>query len=153
MRRLAPPAIAVAALAALALGLAGCGGDDDSSDPEPAPPATTAPATTAADTTPTAPAAGGSTLAVDADPSGSLAFTQTTLTTSAGEVTITLRNESSVPHNIAVRGGSVDSEPSETITGGDTADLMVDLATGEYEYYCEVPGHADAGMVGTLTVE
>jgi len=70
-----------------------------------------------------------------------------------GPVTITLTNDSPVPHNIAVRGGSVDTEPSETIQGGATADLSVDLPAGEYEYYCEVPGHEQAGMVGTLTVE
>ncbi len=154
MRRRLALALVAAPLAALALGLSGCGGDDDSSDTEETPPATTAPATTAADTTATtAPAAGGSALEVDADPSGQLAFTQTTLSTSAGEVTITLRNDSAVPHNIAVRGGPVDSPPSDTIQGGATADLTVDLPAGEYEYYCEVPGHAAAGMTGTLTVE
>ncbi|MGD9571175.1 MAG: plastocyanin/azurin family copper-binding protein [Thermoleophilia bacterium] len=155
MRRRRALALVAAPLAALALGVAGCGGDDDSSDTEEAPPATTAPATTAADTTATtgtAPA-GGSALELDADPSGQLAFTQTTLTTSAGEVTITLRNDSSVPHNVAVRGGSVDTPPSETIQGGATADLTVELPAGEYEYYCEVPGHEAAGMTGTLTVE
>jgi len=146
------------ALAALCLGLVACGGDDDSSDAPaaPGPTTTSAPATTApetsATTTPGAPAEGG-TIEVEADPSGSLAFTQTTLTASAGPLTITLKNDSPVPHNIAVKGGTVDSEPSETIQGGATADLTVDLPAGEYEYYCAVPGHEAAGMKGTLTVE
>ncbi|WP_217923403.1 plastocyanin/azurin family copper-binding protein [Miltoncostaea oceani] len=144
-----------AAIAALGLGLSACGGDDDSSDAPATPDTTTEQTTTAAGTSATtAPApAAGSTLEVDADPSGALAFTQTTLSTTAGPVTITLRNESPVPHNIAVRGGSVDTEPSETIQGGETTELTVDLPPGEYEYYCEVPGHEQAGMKGTLTVE
>jgi plastocyanin len=144
-----------AAIAALGLGLSACGGDDDSSDAPATPDTTTEQTTTAAGTSATtAPApAAGSTLEVDADPSGALAFTQTTLSTTAGPVTITLRNESPVPHNIAVRGGSIDTEPSETIQGGDTTELTVDLPAGEYEYYCEVPGHEQAGMKGTLTVE
>jgi uncharacterized cupredoxin-like copper-binding protein len=29
----------------------------------------------------------------------------------------------------------------------------IDLAAGEYVFYCDVPGHRDAGMEGTLTVE
>lgn len=143
--------ITAVAIAALGLGLSACGGDDDTSDAPETPAATS---TSAGPSATTAPApAGGTTLAVDADPSGALAFVQTTLTTSAGPVTITLTNDSPVPHNIAVRGGSVDTEPSETIQGGATADLSVDLPAGEYEYYCEVPGHEQAGMVGTLTVE
>jgi plastocyanin len=143
--------ITAVAIAAIGLGLSACGGDDDASDAPEAPAATS---TSAGPSATTAPApAGGTTLAVDADPSGALAFVQTTLTTSAGPVTITLTNDSPVPHNIAVRGGSVDTEPSETIQGGATADLSVDLPAGEYEYYCAVPGHEQAGMVGTLTAE
>jgi plastocyanin len=129
--------ITAVAIAAIGLGLSACGGDDDASDAPEAPAATSTSAGPSATTAP-APA---------------LAFVQSTLTTSAGPVTITLTNDSPVPHNIAVRGGSVDTEPSETIQGGATADLSVDLPAGEYEYYCEVPGHEQAGMVGTLTAE
>lgn len=147
MRRSAPIVLVTCAIAVLGTALAGCGGDDDAPVADPGP-ATTAPATAPATT---APPTRDSALVVDADPSGALAFVQTTLSTSAGEVTITLRNDSPVPHNVAVRGGSVDTEPTETISGGETADLTVDLPAGEYEFYCEVPGHAEAGMVGTLT--
>lgn len=147
MRRSAPIVLVTCAIAVLGTALAGCGGDDDAPVADPGP-ATTAPPTAPATT---APPTRDSALVVDADPSGALAFVQTTLSTSAGEVTITLRNDSPVPHNVAVRGGSVATEPSLTISGGETADLTVDLPAGEYEFYCEVPGHAEAGMVGTLT--
>jgi uncharacterized cupredoxin-like copper-binding protein len=42
---------------------------------------------------------------------------------------------------------------SDTIQDGGTATLTVDLPAGTYEYYCDVPGHRQAGMIGTLTVE
>lgn len=145
----------VAALAALCLGLVACGGDDTSDTPATPDPTTATTATATAGTTattPGAPSAGGA-VEVDADPGGTLAFIQTTLTTTAGPVTITLTNASPIPHNIAVRGGAVDSPPSDTIQGGDSAALTVDLPAGRYEFYCEVPGHEAAGMKGTLIVE
>lgn len=149
-------AVSAAALAALALGLSACGSSSSSAAaPETttaAPAATTAaPATTTADTS----GAPGAASAVDvaADPGGSLAFTQTSLSAAAGSVTLTLTNASPVPHNIAVKGNGVDSPVSDTVQGGATAGITVDLPAGEYEYYCAVPGHEGAGMKGTLTVE
>lgn len=150
-------ALTAAALAALSLGLAACGSDDSSDAAAPAA-TTAAPAATAAppSTGPaaTAPAATTATVVdVDSDPSGSLAFTQTTLTAPAGPVTLKLANESPVPHNIAVKGAGVESPVSETIQGGGTAEITVDLPAGTYTYYCEVPGHEAAGMKGSITVK
>lgn len=142
MRRSPLLAMVAAALAALSLGLAACGDDDDASS-------TDTQAMTS--TIPAAPAA--TSLTVQADPDGGLAFVEESLTAPAGPVAFTLANESSVPHNIAVEGGGIDAGPSETIQGGGTAELVVDLPAGEYEYYCDVPGHREAGMVGSLTVE
>ena len=40
------------------------------------------------------------------------------------------------------------------IAPGATATLTVDLTkTGHYTFYCPIPGHRAAGMVGVLTVE
>ncbi len=37
---------------------------------------------------------------------------------------------------------------------GDHADLyFVPVEPGEYEFFCELPGHREAGMVGTFVVE
>lgn len=156
MRRTPLFALMAVALAALCLGLVACGGDDDSSDVPATPDTTTAATTTAATTATTAPAepsASATTLDVAADPDGQLAYTETELSTTAGTVTFKLTNDSVVPHDIAVKGNGIDSEPSKTIQGGETAELTVKLPAGEYVYYCTVPGHEQAGMKGTLTVK
>lgn len=142
-------ALAAAALAALSLGLAACGSDDSADAPAPAAstPSTAPPPATA-------PAAGAATvLDVTADPNGSLAFTETALTAPAGAVTLKLTNDAPVPHNIAVEGDGVESPVSETIQGGGTAEITVDLPAGAYTYYCAVPGHRAAGMEGALTAQ
>ena len=150
-------ALACVALVALALGLAACGGDDDDSGA--AAPATTAAGTTTAPATPipteSTPAttgggaAGATTLALQADPTGQLKFVESKLTAKAGEITIKLTNASAVPHDVAVDGAS---GVSDQVQDGGSAELTVNLPAGTYQYYCTVPGHRQAGMVGTLTV-
>ena len=90
-------------------------------------------------------------LTVTASESGDLSWEPTELTASAGEVTVTLDNPSPVAHDIEIEGNGVE-EKSELVTDG-TATVTADLEPGEYTYYCTVPGHEDAGMTGTLTVE
>ncbi|HWB55808.1 MAG TPA: plastocyanin/azurin family copper-binding protein [Gaiellaceae bacterium] len=134
-----------AALLVLSLGLAACGGDDDD---EGAGAATTEETTTGGGG---GGGGGGTTLALAADPDGALAFDKTSLEASSGEVTIDLTNDSSTPHNVEVEGMGVE-EVSDTITGSTTS-LTVTLEPGTYEFYCAVPGHREAGMEGTLTVQ
>jgi plastocyanin len=134
-------------LAAGALVAAGCGDDDDDGG------SGGGEATTQEESTP-APteeaAGGGEALTVTADPGGAISWEPTELTAPAGEVSIELVNESSVPHAIEVEGNGVEEE-SETVTGANTT-LSVNLEPGEYEFYCPVGNHRD-GMSGTLTVE
>ncbi|MGE0026003.1 MAG: plastocyanin/azurin family copper-binding protein [Thermoleophilia bacterium] len=150
-------ALACAALIALALGLAACGGDDDDSG---AAATTTAAGTTTAPATPipteSTPAtttgggaAGATTLALQADPTGQLKYVESKLTAKAGEITIKLTNASAVPHDVAIDGAP---GVSDEVQDGGTAELTVNLPAGTYQYYCTVPGHRQAGMVGTLTV-
>jgi plastocyanin len=146
---------------ALALGVAACGGSSSSSS-------SAAGATSAAATTSTAAAAAGTTssaasssapssgattrLAIAANPSGMLMFDKTTLTAKAGTVMITFTNKSSLGHNFTLKspsGSTVGATP--TFTGG-AKTLMLKLKPGKYTYLCSVPGHAAAGMKGTLTV-
>jgi hypothetical protein len=58
-------------------------------------------------------------------------------------------------HNVAIAGPDI---PEALVLGepaGAPADKLtasVELSTGTYTYYCSVPGHRGAGMVGTFTV-
>lgn len=148
--------LVAALLAALSIGLTACGDDDDGADATTetpaattAAPATTAPATTApAETTPAA-----APIAVAADPTGQLKFEPDTLTAPAGEATFVFTNEAPVPHDFVIRmPGGEDVGKTEVITESEE-ELTVTLEAGDYEFYCSVPGHEQAGMVGTLTVE
>jgi uncharacterized cupredoxin-like copper-binding protein len=138
------------------MGVAGCGDDDDSSDAEATTEAPAATATARAETA-TAPATtaapAGATIKVDADPGGQLAFVQKSLEAPAGANLFVLTNDASVPHNLEIEGNGVEAGPTETISDGQTAQLKVTLEPGTYEFYCDVPGHKEAGMEGTLTVE
>lgn len=128
------------AVLALVLGGAACGGDDDDeAADEPAAEETTTHDETTEE---------GEHLTLTADPGGAFSFDQTELTAAAGEVTIELVNESGIPHNVEIEGDGV----SDTITEGST-ELMASLEAGEYVFFCNIPGHREGGMEGTLTVE
>jgi plastocyanin len=71
-------------------------------------------------------------------------------TVPAGEVTLRITNNGSAEHNVGVRELGV---ISSNITAGATLDFPLgELEPGTYELWCEIAGHADAGMVSTLTV-
>ena len=128
------------AVLALVLGGAACGGDDDDeAADEPAAEETTTHDETTEE---------GDHLTLTADPGGAFSFDQTELTAAAGEITIELVNDSGVPHNVEIEGDGV----SDTITEGST-ELMASLEAGEYVFFCNIPGHREGGMEGTLTVE
>jgi plastocyanin len=124
----------------LALALAACGGGSKSS--------ATPMAGTAA-TTKTA--GGGTTLRLQADPSGALKFDKTSLEAPAGNVTIVMTNPSSMPHDIAIQGNGVDFT-GNVVSDGGTSTVSADLQPGTYTFLCTVDSHAQAGMKGTLTV-
>jgi plastocyanin len=125
---------------------AGCGDDDDDGGDGGA--ASTPEAT---EDSSSGGGGGGEALTLTADPGGSISWEPGELSAPAGSLTITLVNESSVPHAVEVEGNGVEEE-SETVTGGET-ELTVDLEAGEYTFYCPVGQHRQNGMEGTLTVE
>jgi len=139
--------VALGALSSLAL--AACGGGSSSSS--------TTPAASSSSTTSSTPAAGGggggSTVNVEANPSGNLAYTQTSLTANAGSDTIDFNNPASLPHNVTIEDSSGKTVgATDTITGSKTS-TTVDLKAGTYAYFCSVDSHRQAGMEGTLTVK
>ena len=97
----------------------------------------------------------GGTLNIAASPS-QLAFNTKALSSKPGKVTINFNNPAPIQHDVAIEKG-------KTITGAilGKTDLIsqskisvsVDLAPGTYTFLCTVPGHAQAGMQGTLTVK
>jgi len=146
-----PPLILAAVLVSLALIAAGCGGDDDDGGGGGGGGSTDSSGAqgNGADTGEAA-GGGGGKLKLVADPGGGLKFDKTQLSAKPGKVTITMDNQSNVPHAVEVEGNGVEEE-TKTVTGG-SADLAVDLKAGKYEFYCPVDGHRQAGMEGTLTV-
>lgn len=67
----------------------------------------------------------------------------------AGPVTFTLPNEGAAEHDFSIDELGI----SVNMPAGTTQTLEVDIPAGTYQYYCNIPGHKDAGMVGTLVVE
>lgn len=59
--------------------------------------------------------------------------------------------EGNLPHNVVVPTASDDVEVV-ACGGREAAEAVVDLPAGDYEFFCSIPGHQDAGMVGTMTV-
>ena len=89
------------------------------------------------------------TLNIATDPT-QLAYIPTTLTAPAGKVTIIMKNASAIPHSVAIQApGDV---AGAVVNQGQTSTTTATLKAGTYQYYCTVPGHRQAGMVGTLTV-
>jgi uncharacterized cupredoxin-like copper-binding protein len=95
-----------------------------------------------------APAPGGNTLEVTAN---DIYFDPKTLEAPANtDVTINITNKGAATHDFYIDALNVQSP---MLNPGDTATVKVNGAAGDYEYYCSVPGHKEAGMVGTLTLK
>ena len=64
--------------------------------------------------------------------------------------TIVVKNTGALPHDFSVDAlqiaDPIDSGASVTVT------IPADAKPGTYEYYCNVAGHKEAGMVGKLTI-
>jgi plastocyanin len=80
-----------------------------------------------------------------------IAFDTTELSSEPGKVTIELTNPAALEHDVAIVKEGKELAVSETISEGKTS-VSTDLSAGSYTFLCTVPGHAEAGMEGTLTV-
>jgi len=81
-----------------------------------------------------------------------LKYDKKKLTAHAGKITIVMKNPSTVfQHDVAIKiKGKV--HKSKLAGLNQTVKLTLTLKPGKYTFYCTVPGHAAAGMKGTLTV-
>jgi len=94
----------------------------------------------------------GGKLEITSDPNGQLKYLASAAEATPGALVLTSKNDSAVPHNIALKGGGFDIKGA-VVQGGGTSKINVSVKKGEYTFYCSVPGHEQAGMKGTLTVK
>jgi len=149
----------VAALLALALAsvaLVACGSSsDDSSSATTSGGETTSGATSGGGKEESG-GGGGSTVKFEADPGGELAYTTTTASAKAGDVTIDFNNPQALTHDVRIEEaqGAQGEElgGTEQIASGENS-ATIPLKPGTYTFFCSVPGHREAGMEGTLTVK
>jgi plastocyanin len=93
----------------------------------------------------------GGTIQLAADPT-ELAFDKASLSSKPGKVTIDFTNPASIEHDVAIEQNGKEIASSPQISKGKTS-VTANLAPGTYTFLCTVPGHAEAGMEGTLTVK
>ncbi len=98
-------------------------------------------------------------LSIPASPTGQLAYATNKATATAGPVTIEMTNMSGVDHNLALEAGSNEASGSGPVLGNThiiskgSSSFTVTLKPGTYTFFCQVPGHRQAGMFGHITVK
>lgn len=88
-----------------------------------------------------------------------IAYDESSYTTETGSVALEFSNEGSLPHNVVFEPAegaptaADPDDPTDVVTAGNSVAYDFDVGPGEYAFYCSVPSHREAGMVGTLVVE
>lgn len=78
-----------------------------------------------------------------------LSFTPATISVAEGG-SIHVVNSGAIPHNFSIQGTDL---RTADLSAGESAHLELGaLKPGSYEVVCSVPGHAEGGMTGTLTI-
>ncbi|HEV3364084.1 MAG TPA: cupredoxin domain-containing protein [Acidimicrobiia bacterium] len=81
-----------------------------------------------------------------------IGFREPDVTVPAGRVRIGLVDEGRLPHTLVIEG-----VPSfkrlEVVGQGDRVTETFTIAPGTYTFYCDVPGHRQAGMHGVITAK
>ncbi|MEA2125079.1 MAG: hypothetical protein QOI80_1861 [Solirubrobacteraceae bacterium] len=97
-------------------------------------------------------------------------FDPSAMSAKAGKVEVTLDNQGSAPHEIvfiktdaapdALKPGTDGKVPEDDavgdvpeIPGGKSKAATIDFKPGNYVFVCNVPGHYQSGMYGTLVVK
>jgi uncharacterized cupredoxin-like copper-binding protein len=97
---------------------------------------------------------GESVVKIEAAEGSELAYVQKEVKAKAGQVSIEFTNPQSLSHDVAVEApGGEEVGATELVAGGKAVATIPNLKPGKYTFYCTVPGHREAGMEGTLTVE
>jgi uncharacterized cupredoxin-like copper-binding protein len=88
------------------------------------------------------------TVTVTAGKPSELRFTLSKKTVPAGAVTFKVTNKGKAIHDFKIAG-----KKTKMLAAGANATLKVTLKKGRAAFLCTVPGHAAAGMKGTITVK
>ena len=79
-----------------------------------------------------------------------ISYDTTAITAKAGQtVNVTFINDGALDHTFLIDGVVTEQKVA---AGATTTFSFTAPAAGSYPYYCNVAGHKEAGMVGTLTV-
>ncbi|HEX6584236.1 MAG TPA: hypothetical protein VF056_11595 [Thermoleophilaceae bacterium] len=70
----------------------------------------------------------------------------------AGTLTVTLRNEGSLAHNLKLSRGDEEIGGTPTLPAGASKSSRLNLEHGSYRMVCTVGDHEQRGMTGTLQV-
>ena len=81
--------------------------------------------------------------------SHNMAYSSTRLQVQSGEHTITLDNADFIPHTFTIDALGINL----TVPARGKDQLTLKLPPGTYTFYCDIPGHPEAGMVGNLVVD
>jgi uncharacterized cupredoxin-like copper-binding protein len=87
------------------------------------------------------------TVTVTAGKPAEFRFTLSKKTIVRGVTTFRVTNKGKLSHDFKIAG-----KKTPTLLAGKTATLKLTLKKGKLPYLCTLPGHAAAGMKGTLTV-
>jgi plastocyanin len=70
----------------------------------------------------------------------------------SGPLTVELKNDGALAHNLRVLRDGQDIGGTDTFQGGKTSSAQVQVQSGRYEFVCTVGNHAQLGMRGELEV-
>ena len=141
---------------ALGIGLvSGCSAEDDAAD---AAPTSSAPSSSAEASTSAAAPTSSSSAPAEAESEtvsvseGEMFIELSEDSFSAGTYSFEVTNNGRMPHDFVVEQGGSDVAATEVLQPGESATLEVELAPGDYVFYCSVGAHRAAGMEFPVTV-
>jgi len=91
-------------------------------------------------------------IAVAADPKGGLRWDKQEYEATAGAVTFVVRHDSTVRHNFVIEGNGLNVASPTFGARTIQSYSLPELAAGEYQIVCTLPGHREGGMVARLIV-
>ncbi len=91
-------------------------------------------------------------IAVAADPKGGLRWDKQEYEAQAGAVTFVVRNDSTLRHNFVIEGNGLHIVSPTFNARTVQSYSLPNLAVGEYQIVCTLPGHREGGMVAKLIV-